>query len=284
MRIGYNSLNLGPGGFSGPVSHCTINGSQVNQRLDLARAAVAGWIARGNRSNKIRFSVTRIFSGVGACELFAIGHLNTLATSGPLVFTCGGEDGGPVFVLTLPGAVLDGVSFGEPSGVSLVVTYEFSGGIFVPNPCYPLYELLNPSVTDALASVRIATDGASQWLQLKDSADNSWHTVTLSHGTIAISAATPPGTITCREQSGFLQILDTVDACWRDVWCNGPTLDYGPSDTTYGTCEPFTPATAWRLDHPVNGLVLALLDQAGAGQFRQISLTAGAIVYGALEA
>jgi hypothetical protein len=111
---------LGPTGLR-------VNGRQVVEEIDLARAAAITAVARGNRRNEVTFTVAASFSSRKLAGAFRSKHLNDLATSGDLVFTDG--DSGDTGDTTLADAVLKSLDC-QQHGVLVLATYTFVGGVF----------------------------------------------------------------------------------------------------------------------------------------------------------
>lgn len=73
---------------------------------------------RGNASMSIAFTAIREFASDTALEQFILSHFGALTKSGALVFTVGGQS------YTASSAAVQAVSFGEPAGLLLPVSYS----------------------------------------------------------------------------------------------------------------------------------------------------------------
>jgi len=280
MQISFANLLLASGdlalGRAGP-SGLRINGRQLNQEVELPRAAALAVIARGNRRNAVSFSVVRVFPTLGLAGVFRSTQLNQLPLSGALVFTdsCGADQ----TTSTLMCAALVSAD-AEQLGVSVVVTYNFLGGTFTSSTAVVDGTGLAPITT--ANGVQAVNSGGSLWLQFMDQGTFCWVTAWLKDRVFTTGASVPQGTVAVRVQLGFLQLWDTVDLCWRSIWWNGEVLEVGPVDNSAANPTYALTAAAMRLYPGGAGWLLQLSDQASPGQFRTMIITNGALSAGPL--
>jgi len=271
LLLSSDDLTLGRAGPSG----LRINGRQLNQEVELARAAALAVIARGNRRNAVSFSVLRVFPTFGLAGLFRSTHLNDLPVSGDLVFT--DSSGADQTTSTLAGAALVSADT-EQLGVSVIVTYNFLGGTFTSGVANGTG--LTPIT--AANGAQAVNSGGSLWLQFMDQGTFCWVTCWLNAGVFTTGGSVPPGTVAVREQVGFLQLWDQHDAAWRSVWWNNGVLQVGPDDSSAANPAYFLSQAAMRLYPSGAGLLLQLADAASPGQFRTMIITNGVLSAGPL--
>lgn len=126
MKFLFGSLLLSPGPFEDAVG-LTINGQQVNDPVQFLRASEMKYFPRGNRSTQIGFNVTRNFDSYRAAQRFLHEQFSLLATQADLFVTLGitGDEETCLYA----NAVLESISLGVQSGLSVPVQYSFLAGI-----------------------------------------------------------------------------------------------------------------------------------------------------------
>ena len=120
MRISSATVTLAGVALTGDVgiTALSVNGQAlafVGSGFGSSAVKVAG---RGNASMQIAFTAVREFASVAALEQFVLSHFGALTKSGALVFTVGGQS------YTASSAAVQAVSFGEPAGLLLPVSYS----------------------------------------------------------------------------------------------------------------------------------------------------------------
>lgn len=102
------------------------NGRQVTQEAQFLRAAAAQWLARGNVSNELRFTVTRQHATVAEATAHVLTALGALPTGGQATVVCGAAGETPV-TCTFP-AVLAEAPEGRFHGTRSDTTFVLRGG------------------------------------------------------------------------------------------------------------------------------------------------------------
>ena len=100
------------------ITDLSIDGQAVADVVSLVGAASVSVSAKGNASMSIRFTAVHEFASDALLEVFALSHFGTLTKGGALAFTVGST------TKTASSAAVVGVSFGEPIGLLLPVTYS----------------------------------------------------------------------------------------------------------------------------------------------------------------
>jgi hypothetical protein len=124
MKVYFGTDWLAAGGYES-TSGFSLEGTQVNESVFFAGAADAAFFARGNRSQSYGFGVLRSFNSPALCERFILTHFADLPTQDDLHFLS--QDG--TLTETVTDAVIDGVRFATPRGVSVFVHYLLRGPI-----------------------------------------------------------------------------------------------------------------------------------------------------------
>lgn len=107
-------------GDLGGVAALSINGQAVADVVGLPGAAGVIVFGRGNSAMSIQFTAHREFATMELLDQFAVAHFGALVKSGALVVTVSGVS------KTASTAAVTGVSFGEPIGLLLPVTYSIT--------------------------------------------------------------------------------------------------------------------------------------------------------------
>lgn len=124
---------MGPSGLS-------LNGQQIVEEAQFFLAAAATFFARENAGTVLQFSVERLFSTVGAAEVFILTHQGNLPRRGTVSAVCGlgesefsAEFGGEEFrgqAVFLRNAVLESAVITKYEGAAVTVQYTIKGGLW----------------------------------------------------------------------------------------------------------------------------------------------------------
>lgn len=106
-------------GDGGGVAGLKISGQSIVDAYSLAGASAAKARGRGGDIMSIEFTALKIFSSNLALDQFQLSHFSTMVKSGSLVMTDAND-----VTHTASTAAVQSVSFGDPSGLWLPVTYS----------------------------------------------------------------------------------------------------------------------------------------------------------------
>lgn len=120
MRISSATVTLAGVALTGDVgiTALSINGQTMASVVALPGASAVVVSARGNAIMSIQFTAIREFATDAALEQFVFSHFGTLVKGGALAFTVSGV------TKTATSSAVQSVSFGEPIGMLLPVTYS----------------------------------------------------------------------------------------------------------------------------------------------------------------
>lgn len=122
MRISSATVTLAGVALTGSVGITDLSVNGQTQADVFALSGASGVLAydRGGASMRIVFTALREFPTAAALEQFILSHFGALTKSGALVFTVSGTS------YTASTAVVDSLSFGEPAGLILPVSYSIT--------------------------------------------------------------------------------------------------------------------------------------------------------------
>lgn len=136
-KVVYGSVVLAAGGLESP-SGFSLNGQQVNDVFEFARAASVTLVPRGNRATTIGFSVDRNFNTERAASRFKHAHFADLAEQAALNLYLGTDAAGEW--VRYDDAVLDAIALNQ-RGVCVTVSYQFRCAA-------PAFEASAPTTTE----------------------------------------------------------------------------------------------------------------------------------------
>lgn len=136
-KVVYGSFVLAAGGLESP-SGFSLNGQQVNDVFEFARAASVTLVPRGNRATTIGFSVDRNFNTERAASRFKHAHFADLAEQAALNLYLGTDASGEW--VRYDDAVLDAIALNQ-RGVCVTVSYQFRAAA-------PSFEASAPTTID----------------------------------------------------------------------------------------------------------------------------------------
>lgn len=122
MRISSAAITLASVSLTGSagITALSINGQAVADVVGLPGAAGVIVYWRGNAAMSIQFTAVHEFTTEALLEQFIVAHFGALTKSGALVVTVSGVS------KTASTAAVTAVSFGEPIGLLLPVTYSIT--------------------------------------------------------------------------------------------------------------------------------------------------------------
>lgn len=122
MRISSATATLAGVSLTGSagITALAINGQAVADVVALPGAAGVIVYGRGNAAMSIQFTAVHEFTTGAMLEQFIVAHFGALTKSGALVVTVSGVS------KTASTAAVTAVSFGEPIGLLLPVTYSIT--------------------------------------------------------------------------------------------------------------------------------------------------------------
>lgn len=122
MRIRNITVSLASVALTGSVgvTALSINGQALADVVALPSAASVQVFGRGNKAMAVQFTAVHEFATDALLEAFALTHFGTLTASGALTIVIGST------TYTASSAAVTGVSFGEPLGLLLPVTYAIT--------------------------------------------------------------------------------------------------------------------------------------------------------------
>ena len=127
MQMSFGDQVIAPGGLLGEPSAWRLNGTQLNEQVQLFRAVQTAWYSRGNASVELAFTVIRSFASAKLATVFACTHQSSLPQQDTLTLTAGdGSDLQPVY---LDDAVIQKMQL-TLVGQTVSVEYTFCGGAF----------------------------------------------------------------------------------------------------------------------------------------------------------
>ena len=120
MRLSSATVTLAGVALTGDVgiTALSISGQSVASIVQLPRATASVVSGRGNDLMQIQFTAVREFASDTALEQFAVSHFGALVKSGALTVTVSGV------TKTASSAAVQSVTFGEPMGLLLPITYS----------------------------------------------------------------------------------------------------------------------------------------------------------------
>ena len=116
-------------GDGGGVAGLKISGQSIVDAYSLAGASAAKARGRGGDVMAIEFTSLKIFSSSLALDQFQLSHFSTLVKSGELVMTDAND-----VEYTATTAAVQSVSFGDPEGLWLPVTYSIVSSPLLVTP------------------------------------------------------------------------------------------------------------------------------------------------------
>ena len=132
MRISLNNIWLTNDGASDlhawtDAHDAHLNGRQVVQDAQFLRAVAAQPLARGNRVNQLRFTVTRQHASVAAASAFAVTAFSSLPASGLATIICSAYGESPLTCTFA--AVLEEIPESVFHGTRTDTTFVLRGGL-----------------------------------------------------------------------------------------------------------------------------------------------------------
>ena len=200
MKVQYGTTWLASGGMEG-ARDFKIDGFQVNEVADIFRASNAVQFPRYTRSANVTFSVTKLFNSESDLLAFLSTCLAGLASSA--VLSIFDETG--VSAAYMAGALVESVRPQAAVGVSLVVDYAFTGGLFTSQ------QVTVPNESDLVKRDSLALTAGD----------------TSKAVTFTVAFGQPPGavTVSIAQPAGGYVICSTVDK--STVSAAGFTADCG---------------------------------------------------------
>lgn len=131
MEITYGVLLLASSnpalGRIGP-SGMALNGQQVVDEIDLFRAIETTFYGREGKSSDLRFRVTALFATLREAQEFYFTHHSDIVANDDLTISTG--ETGDTSDVVLTAAAAASVSMISMLGLSVIVEYNFRGGLF----------------------------------------------------------------------------------------------------------------------------------------------------------